>query len=130
MLSAAFVLGAEAPACMPCRSVSADRLEVLRPAFAAGLEHRHRLRAQVHDAAETLALADRPGHRHAGHAELALDLVEDVERLAHLAVHLVDEGDDGRVALAADLDQPPRLRFHAVGRVDHHQAESTAVSTR
>jgi len=98
-----------------------DGLEVVRQPLAARLEHRHRLRAQVHDAAEALALAHGPGHGHAGHAELALHLVQDVQRLAHFTVHLVDEGDDGRVALAADLDQPARLRFHAVGRVDHHQ---------
>jgi hypothetical protein len=52
---------------------------------------------------------------------VVLDLVEQVERVAHLAVHLVDEGDDGRVALAADFDQLARLRLDAVGRVDHHQ---------
>jgi hypothetical protein len=39
----------------------------------------------------------------------------------HLAVHLVDEGDDGRVARAADLEQAQRLRFDAVRGVDHHQ---------
>ena len=55
------------------------------------------------------------------HAELALDLVHQLQRLPHLAVHLVDEGDDRRVARAADLDQPARLRLDAVGRVDHHQ---------
>ena len=96
-------------------------VEVLRQAFAAGLKHRHHLGAQIHDAAEGLALADWPGHGHAGHAELALDLVEDVERFAHFAVHLVDEGDDGRVALAADFDQAARLCFHTIGGVDHHQ---------
>jgi hypothetical protein len=87
----------------------------------AGLEEAHLLLAQVDDAAEGLALADRPGHRHAGHAEFLLDLVEQFQRLLAFAVHLVDEGDDGRVALAADLDQPARLRLDAVGRVDHHQ---------
>jgi hypothetical protein len=55
------------------------------------------------------------------HAEFALDLVHQRQRVLHLAVHLVDEGEDGRVARAADLQQPPRLRLHAVGRVDHHQ---------
>jgi hypothetical protein len=50
-----------------------------------------------------------------------LDFVEQLERVAAFAVHLVDEGDDGGVALAAHLDQALGLRFHAVGRVDHHQ---------
>ena len=37
-----------------------------------------------------------------------------------LAVHLVDEGDDGDVAQAADLEQLARARLDALGRVDHH----------
>jgi hypothetical protein len=103
------------------RSVSAMVSKSCGRPLAARLEHRHGLRAQVHDPAKTLALAHGPGHGHAGHAQLALHLVQDVQRLAHFAVHLVHEGDDGRVALAADLDEAARLRFHAVGRVDHHQ---------
>ncbi|MPM42899.1 hypothetical protein SDC9_89571 [bioreactor metagenome] len=79
------------------------------------------MRAQIDDAAEALALANGPGDGAAGHAQLALNFVEDVERVAHFAVHLVDEGDDGRVALAADLDQAAGLCFHTVGGVDHHQ---------
>ena len=98
-----------------------DGLEVLRAALAARLEHRHGAGTQVDDAAERLALTHRPGHGHAGHAQLALHLVEDVERIAHFAVHLVDEGDDGCVALATHLDQAAGLGFHAVGRVDHHE---------
>ena len=50
-----------------------------------------------------------------------LDLVDEVQRVAHLAVHLVDEGEDGRVPRPAHLQQAQRLRLHAVGRVDHHQ---------
>src|SRR3990167_151997 len=95
--------------------------EVFRATVAARGEHRHGLRAQIDDAAKALALAHGPGDGAAGHAQFALHLVQDVQRVTHFAVHLVHEGDDGRVALAADLDQAARLCFHAVGGVDHHQ---------
>jgi phage-related baseplate assembly protein len=52
-------------------------------AVAAGREHRHALRAQIDDAAEALALAHGPGDGAAGHAQLALDFVHDVQRVAH-----------------------------------------------
>ena len=42
------------------------------------------------------------------------------QRLAHLAVHLVDEGDDRRGAQAAHFEQLDRLLLHALGGVDHH----------
>ena len=84
-------------------------------------KHPHLVGAAVVHAAEGLAHADRPGERHHRHAQLALDLVHQVQRGLHLAVHLVDESEDGRVARPADLQQAPRLRFHAVTRVDHHQ---------
>ena len=53
-------------------------------------------------------------------AEHRLDLLEQRERLAHFAVHLVDERDDRRVAQAAHLEQLDRLRLDALRRVDHH----------
>lgn len=62
-----------------------------------------------------------PGDGAARHAQLTLNLVHDVQRIAHFPVKLIDEGDDGGVALAANLDQAAGLRFHAVGRVNHHQ---------
>ena len=95
--------------------------KILRQALAARLEHRHGLGAQIDDAAKRFALAHRPGHGHAGHAEFALHLVQDVQGVTHLAVHFVHERDDGRVALSAHLDQAAGLRFHTVGGVDHHQ---------
>ncbi len=42
------------------------------------------------------------------------------ERLAHLAIHLVDERDDRRRAQPADFEQLDRLRLDALRRVDHH----------
>ena len=98
-----------------------NRLEILGLAFRPGLKHRHGARAKIDDAAKSLALAHRPGHGHAGHAQFAFHFVQDVERVAHLAIHLVDKGDDGCVALAANLDQAACLRLHAVGSVNHHQ---------
>ena len=86
-----------------------------------GVEHAHALFAPVIDAVEQLAHADRPGEGNDGHAELLLDLVHDVHRVLHLAVHLVDESQDGRVAGAANLQQAARLRLDAVGRINHHQ---------
>jgi hypothetical protein len=75
---------------------------------------------QVIDAAKGLAHADRPGDRRALDAQHRFDLLEQVEGLAHLTVELVDEGDDRRVAHAADVEQLDRLRFNALGGVDHH----------
>ncbi len=75
---------------------------------------------EVIDAAKALAHADRPGHRRALDAEHRLDFVEQVDRLLALAVELVDEGQDRRVAQAADVQQLDGLRFDAVDRVDHH----------
>ena len=53
-------------------------------------------------------------------ASVLLDLVEQLQRLAALAIHLVDERDDGDVAQAADLEQLARARLDAARRVDHH----------
>ena len=76
------------------------------------------------------ALAHGPGDGAAGHAQFALDFVEDVQRVAHLAVHLVDEGDDGRVALAADSIRRRVCASTPLAASITISAESTAVSTR
>ncbi len=57
------------------------------------------------------------------HGELQhlLDLVEQLERRAALAVELVDEGHDRRVAQPADFHQLDRALLDALGAVDHHQ---------
>ena len=79
--------------------------------------------AAVEDAAEIRAIADRPVHRGGADAQDLFDLAQELQRLARRAVHLVDEGEDRDAALAADVEQLPRLRLDAVGRVDdHHRA--------
>src|SRR6476661_10967265 len=54
---------------------------------------------------EIAAAADRPVHRRGVEGERLLDLVEQIERIAALAVELVDESDDRNVAQPADLEQ-------------------------
>jgi hypothetical protein len=75
---------------------------------------------EVVHAAKALAHADRPGHRRALDAEHGFDFVEQLDRRPAFAVELVDEGQDRRVAQAADVEQLDGLRFDAVHRVDHH----------
>ena len=115
--------------------VGADRLAERRVVEVADLHHRPvagRLAAfeaqqavgvAIVDALELRPGADRPVERGARHVEHALDLVEQIERLAPVAVELVDEGDDRQLAGAADLEQLDRLRLDALGAVDeHHRA--------
>ena len=83
-------------------------------------ERAQRLAADVVGAGERAAAPDRPVERRGVERQRLLDLVEQVERIARLAVHLVDEGDDRDVAQPADLEQLARARFDALGGVDHH----------
>ena len=84
------------------------------------VEAPHRVLAQIIGARERFAAPDRPVHRRDIERERLLDLVEEVERVAALPVHLVDEGDDRNVAQAADLEELARARLDAARRVDHH----------
>ena len=85
-----------------------------------GVEQADRAAAHVHGAGEITAPSDRPGARRSVERERPLDLVEKIERVPALAVHLVDEGDDRDVAQPANLEQLAGARFDALGRVDHH----------
>ena len=76
--------------------------------------------ADVVRAGERAPASDRPVERRGVERQRLLDLVEQVERIARLAVHLVDEGDDRDVAQPADLEQLAGARFDALGGVDHH----------
>ena len=75
---------------------------------------------QIVDAAEAIAAADRPVHRHRVNAQHALDLVEQIERIAARQVELVDERQHRQAAQLADLEQLAGLRLDALGGVDHH----------
>ena len=83
-------------------------------------EHQHAIAREIVGALEALAGAGRPGHRRDIERQGRGDLVQKLDRVAALAVHLVDEGDDRHVAQAADLEQLAGPRLDALGGVDHH----------
>ena len=72
------------------------------------------------DTFEMRADVDRPAERTHTDFQLALQLVEDVERIAALAVELVDKDNNGSVAHTAHLHKLPRLLLHAFRHVDHN----------
>ena len=73
------------------------------------------------DAAQLAPHADRPGDRGGADAQHALDLVQQLDRRAAVAVELVDEGHDRRIAQPADLHQLDGALLHPLGAVDHHE---------
>ena len=98
-----------------------DPLDVLRDAFLAGREAHQPVVEQVRTRrGSAWPMPSGQRDRRAVDAQHRLDLLEQRERLAHLAVHLVDERDDRRVAQPAHLEQLDRLRLDALRRVDHH----------
>ena len=69
---------------------------------------------------ELLARADGPVHGIGLDAQHRLDLVQQIEGAASLAIHLVDEGEDRDVPQQADLEQLDSLPLDALGGVDDH----------
>ena len=74
----------------------------------------------VVNALEVLAGTDRPVDRVSFDTELVFYFVEQVERVACLAVHLVDEREYRNIAHYADLEQLAGLVLNALCRVDDH----------
>ena len=77
------------------------------------------LLAVVH-ALEVHAAADRPVHRVRADAELLFELFKQIVGAARLAVHLVDEREDGDMPHGADLEELARLRLDALCAVNDH----------
>jgi hypothetical protein len=99
-------------------------------AFGVLLELAHARAVEVIGAGELLALADGPDHGGDRQGQALLDLVQEVEGVARLAVHLVDEGDDGNVAQPADLEELARSASMPLAASITITAASTAVSVR
>src|SRR6266436_3346080 len=76
---------------------------------------------QVVDATQLPTHADGPGDRRGVDAQHALDLIQQLDGRAAIAVELVDEGHDRRVAQAADLHEFDGALLDALGAVDDHQ---------
>ena len=87
---------------------------------AAVFQQPHAPAEKIVGAEEITATTDRPGHRRGVERERFFDLVQQFERIAALAIHLVDEGDDRNVAKAAYFEQLSRARLDTLGGVDHH----------
>ena len=49
------------------------------------------------------------------------DLAQQLDGVANVAIQLVDEADDGRIAQTADIHQLDGALLHTLGAVDHHQ---------
>ena len=65
---------------------------------------------------------DGPGRRRDVNRQIFLNFVNNLERVAAFAVHLVTEGQDGQIAQAADLEQLLRLAFNTLRTVNHHHS--------
>ena len=92
----------------------------LRRLAGTALELDEFLLRQVHHAGKALAAGGGPVERRGIQLQPVLNLVQQVDRLQRLAVHLVDEGHDGDVTQAADFKQFERLRLDAFRRVQNH----------
>ena len=74
------------------------------------------------DALEKLTDANRERKRSGLNLQNAFNLVEQVEHMAAIQVHLVDERDNRRMAHTADIHQANRLLFNTVHAIDKHQS--------
>jgi hypothetical protein len=78
------------------------------------------VRLEVVDAAEVGAVAERPVHRRRGDAEHALDLVEQLERVAPGWSSLLTKVSTGQPRMRHTSKSFSVCGLDALGRVDHH----------
>ena len=85
------------------------------------LIHMDGVRIEVINTLELLTHADRPVDRRTANLENRLDLIEQLDRIASVAIQLIDEGEDRRIAQATNIHQLDGALFHALGAVDYHE---------
>ena len=83
-------------------------------------ERQELLVAQVQHPLESPTGTGRPVQRRRIEGQLGGDLVQQLDGVLRLAVHLVDEGDDRDVAQPADLEQLQGLGLDPLGGVQNH----------
>ena len=101
------------------RELALDGADLVLPAVKL-LKREDLAAVAVEHALEIVPAADGPVDRVGADAELIFQLLHELERVAGLAVELVDECEDWDVAHGADLEELARLRLDALGRVDDH----------
>ena len=98
-----------------------DDVELVRQTFATCVEEIDFIVQDVVHAFEVFAHADRPGYGRAADLQDVFHFVQQFQRIAHFAVVFVHEGNNRRIAQAADVQEFDGLRFHAFCRVNDHQ---------
>ena len=96
--------------------------DALLQALFVGLKEREAMLVDIVDALEALSLVDGPGEGAYLDVKLLLQLVQEVEGVLALAIHLVDEDDHRRLAHTAHFHEFARLGLNAFGAVDHNDA--------
>ena len=71
---------------------------------------------------EIFAHADGPSHGRTANLQHAFNFIEQFQRVAHFPVVFVHEGHNRRIAHATHVQQFDGLRFHTLGRINHHQS--------
>lgn len=101
----------------------ADGYYVICHAGGRGFEEVEALIGEVVDTLEEAATVDRPGERAGADVQLLLHLIQQVKGVAALAVQLVYEDDDRRLAHGTDLHEFAGLLLYALDRVyyDDHR---------
>jgi hypothetical protein len=84
------------------------------------LAHMQPARPQIIGPKKIRPPSHRPGDRRGIERKGLGNLVEQPESILAVAIHLVDEGDNGNVAQPADLEQLTCARLDPLGRIDHH----------
>lgn len=101
------------------RVVDVVDFHAFRYALFVGRKQIERVFVDVVHTFEFRAYVDRPAERAYRYFQFGFQLVEYLERVATLAVELVDEYDHRGVAHAAHLHELAGLLLHAFGHVDH-----------
>ena len=86
------------------------------------VEQAHAAGFHVNGADEISTAPDRPRDRCGVDRQRLLDLVNQIERVAALPVHLVYESDDRDITQSAHLEKLACARLDALGSVDHHDS--------